>query len=305
MTRVTPAARRPQRAPRPNQWQQELNAFVRAASGAFLFATPLLFTMEMWWLGTYAKVWRLGVFLGIGLAANVALSYVAGFKRETSLSTALDEAVDALAVGIVASLSVLLVLNRVSVTDPLDSLLGKVVLQAVPLSLGASVANIVFARGESRQGGADSSGRRDGGPDQRARIPDPVRLFLSDIGATVTGGVFLGFTIAPTEEIPMLAAGLTFSHQLALIALTLGITYGIVFASGFDPQQVGGNPRGPFQSPLTETVLAYLVSLGVSLGTLYLFGHAEAGAPLGKVLGMTLVLGMPTAIGGAAGRLVI
>ena len=75
--------------------------------------------------------------------------------------------------------------------------------------------------------------------------------------------------------------------------------------SGFDPEQVHGRPSGPFQSPLTETALAYLVSLLISAGALVLFGHAEWGDPPHSVLAQALVLATPTALGGAAGRLVV
>ncbi len=63
--------------------------------------------------------------------------------------------------------------------------------------------------------------------------------------------------------------------------------------------------RGPFQSPLTETVLAYLLSLLVALLALALFDQIEWGDPLGEMVTMVLVLGLPAAVGGAAGRLVV
>ena len=103
----------------------------------------------------------------------------------------------------------------------------------------------------------------------------------------------------------MLAAGMNWPHLLALMALTLAITYCIVFVSGFDPEHIQGRPAGPFQSPLSETALAYLVSLLLSAGALFLFGHVTLDEPFHSVLSQTLVLALPTAVGGAAGRLVI
>jgi len=43
--------------PQAGSWGNELNDLVRALSGTFLFGAPLLFTMEMWWIGLY---WRDG-----------------------------------------------------------------------------------------------------------------------------------------------------------------------------------------------------------------------------------------------------
>ncbi len=38
-------------------WAQELKDFLRAFSGACIFGVPLLFTMKMCWIGTYAELW--------------------------------------------------------------------------------------------------------------------------------------------------------------------------------------------------------------------------------------------------------
>jgi putative integral membrane protein (TIGR02587 family) len=164
----------------------------------------------------------------------------------------------------------------------------------VPLCIGAAVANAIFGpHGErSREGDEQSGGEQSVG-----------EAFIADFGATIIGAIFLAFSIAPTDEVPMLAAELDFGHALALIALSLLLTYIIVFASGFGTGQ--HEQRGPFQSPLTETVLAYLLSLLVALAALYLFDRIEWGDPLGDILAQVLVLGLPAAVGGAAGRLVV
>ena len=93
----------------------------------------------------------------------------------------------------------------------------------------------------------------------------------------------------------MLAAELDLAHALALITLSLLLTYIIVFVSGFGTGQ--HEQRGPFQSPLTETVLAYLLSLLVALAALYLFDRIEWGDPLGDIVAQVLVLGLPAAVG--------
>src|SRR5690606_28376512 len=215
---------------REHGWIDEATSFGRAFAGAYLFGIPLLFTMEMWWIGTYADLWKLIVFLALTFLANVVLTYLAGFKprRETSLIASIDESVDTLAVGVVASVIVLLVLNRIAPGDPLDSILGKVIIQAIPLSIGASLANAVFDRHEGRTGEQPS-----------AAESHPWRDALNDLGATIIGGVFIGFSIAPTDEIQLLAASLDIYHEVALVALTLVIGYIIVFTSGFDPESAG------------------------------------------------------------------
>lgn len=265
--------------------------FIRAFSGAYIFGIPLLFTMEMWWIGQYADLWKLLVFLGLAFIANLGLTYAAGFKRRSTFGTTVNQAVDAVAVGIVAATIMLLLLNQIRLSEPLDSIVGKIVVQAVPLSIGASIANQIFStRGEkSRQG--ESHGEPMG----------PWHSFFSDVGATIIGGIFIGFSIAPTDEVPLIAAALDYRHLVAVIGFSLLASYMIVFASGFDQ----ASPQGLFQRPFTETTLSYVVSLAVSFVALYLFDQIEMGDPLLSMLEETLVLGVPATVGGAAGRLVI
>jgi putative integral membrane protein (TIGR02587 family) len=278
----------------PGPWQKELDDFGRAIFGAFLFGIPLLFTMEMWSLGASASTAKLLAVLGLTFVANLGLAYFAGFKRETTFRNNVDEAIDAMAVGIVTALVILLVLNRVSLGDPLASILGKIAVQTVPLSLGASIANAVFAGRGGRQG--------DDGP--LRQIP-AWRAILRDVGATIVGGLFLSLSVAPTDEIGVLAAELTVQHELALIGLSLLISYVMVFVSGFDPELRRPNGGGLFRHPASETAMAYAISLAVAFATLYVFGGVTADTPPSSAISQSLVLGLPAAIGGAAGRLVI
>lgn len=272
-------------------WAQERDDFIRAFSGAYIFGIPLLFTMEMWCIGQHADLWKLLVFLGLAFVANLGLTYAAGFKRRSTFGTTVNQAVDAVAVGIAAATIMLLVLNQIRLSEPLDSIVGKTVVQAVPLSIGASVANQIFGkRGEkSRQGESHGEPMR------------PWHSFFSDIGATVIGGIFIGFSIAPTDEVPLTAAALGYRHLVAVIGFSLVVSYMIVFASGFDQ----ASPQGLFQRPFTETMLAYVVSLLVSFVALYLFDQIEMGDTLLSIVEQTLVLAIPATVGGAAGRLVI
>lgn len=276
-------------------WHGEARTFCRAFSGAFLFGIPLLFTMEMWSLGSYTAMWKLLVMLSLALFANFSLSYFASFRhdRQRSFGGHLGQAIDAVAVGAVASAIVLLVLNRISFDHPVDSILGKIIVQIVPLSIGASIAHAVFGTGQNRQG------------NEQGRRPEAWRATINDVGATAAGGIFIGFNFAPTDEIPMLAAELGSGHMIAMIGLSLLITYAIVFESGFDPDVHRRRCGGLFNDPMTETAMAYAVSLLVAVGALYLFGGVRIGDPIGAIVAQALVLGLPTAVGGAAGRLVV
>lgn len=277
---------------RSSKW--EYGSFARAFSGAFLLGITLLYTMEMWWIGTYIAPWRLLVLLAFAFAANFALTYFVGFEKGHSFGQTLNQTIDSLAVGLVSSLVVLVVLNRIGTSDSLEAILGQVVIQALPLSIGASLANAIF-----------SSGGRGGGGSEQDSETWTVRSILKDMGVTAVGAAFVGFTVAPTAEIPLLAAELGYLHELALIGLSLVISYMIVFASGFTTQPEPQEGWTLLQRPWPETVVAYVVSLLVALIILYLFARIQIGDPIGQVVSETLVLGLPAAVGGAAGRVAV
>jgi putative integral membrane protein (TIGR02587 family) len=289
-------------ARRASAWQQELHDLVRGILGAFVFGIPLLLTQEMWSVGAGAPTWKLVVLLGAALGGAVFLTRSAGFKRRSTFRNRVDQAVHAVAIGTLAALVTLLTVNRIHLGVPLTTALGMVVVQAVPLSLGASVANVVFAEGERRYFAMDQ---------RREQEERPWRAIVHKVVATVTGGVFVGFSVAPTEEVPLLAAGLTYGHQLAVVTLSLALTHAVLFHSGFRETESPSN--GPVRAAgssrrlvghIAETGLVYTVALCVALAALF-FYNRTGGVPPTQLAAQMLVLGLPATIGGAAGRLVL
>jgi putative integral membrane protein (TIGR02587 family) len=275
-------------------WQKELDDIAHGMSGAFLFGVPLLFTMEMWWIGNFTEPLRLLIIVALAFGANLMLAYFAGFKEERSFFANILQAVEALAIGVVASAVVLLVLNQITIGDSLHHMLGTIAVQVLPMSIGASAANVLLSRGGDNLDEDGSSSN-----------PGQWKAALLDLARTIGGGMFIGFSIAPTEEVPMLAGQLSPGQELALVALTLAITYVIVFVSGFSPRQEQGQNQGPFQRPISETAASYIVALLVALGSLLIFSQVDLTEPVSSIVAKTLVLGLPTAVGGAAARVLI
>lgn len=272
-------------------WSDELTAFTRAFAGAAVFGIPLVFTMEMWWIGKSLSFNYLVVALAVGFVTNFGLARVSGFRDQHSLVMSIDQAIDAMAVGVISAAIVLFTINQLRTSDGFEQGMGTIILLSIPLSLGASIARQVFA-GRTSQG-EENNGEEDG--------LSVWQGLASDVGATIIGGVFIGMTIAPTDEVKMIAAGLTRWHLFAVILLSLLLSYIIVFASDFDEK----SPPGPFQHPISETMLAYVISLLVSFGMLLLLERVTLNDPLNDIVYQTVVLALPATIGGAGGRLVI
>jgi uncharacterized membrane protein len=77
----------------------------------------------------------------------------------------------------------------------------------------------------------------------------------------------------------------------------------ILYASGIKDHPV--HIPSLVQSPPAETIITYAASLGVALGLLWVLGEPESVGSLNNLVAATVVLGLPTAVGGAAGRIAL
>ena len=288
-----------------HSWSHQLNDMIRGASGGFLFGIPLLYTMEVWWIGSQTSPFLMLVILAITFVVVLLLNHTEGFRQIQSkqLFDTVMDSVEALAIGIVSATCILFVLGEITQETPLNEALGKSILESVPFSLGAALAG-AFLSGDrwSSSNNQDSDKQRNGSnPGKKSNF----NVTLADIGATLIGAMIIAFNIAPTDEIPMLDAAIAPPRLLAIIAVSLVISYGIVFQAGFTTQKQRRQQKGIFQRPLSETVMSYLVSLFASAFMLFFFHRLSFDDPWTLWLSRTLVLGLPATIGGAAGRLAI
>lgn len=280
--------------PEPGSWRAQLDDAVRGISGGLLFGIPLLFTMELWWIGASARPARLAEVLLVTFAAVVVLTRAAGFRRSADVrwSDVLVDSVEALALGLVCVAAVLVLLREVTTATPFAEIVGKVVYAAAPFSLGVAVARHVLRQGRDEDDDGGSAADGDEHPT------------LADLGATAVGALFVGFNIAPTQEVPMLTSALSPPALLAMMAASLVISYAVVYAAGFGDQHKRRQQQGVLQHPVTETAVAYLMALAVAALMLFFFGGL-AGDPAPWALSQVIVLGLPAAVGGAAGRITI
>jgi putative integral membrane protein (TIGR02587 family) len=260
----------------------------RAFGGAIIFAVPLLMTMEMWWLGFLMAPWRLALFIALGLPLLFGLSYFAGFEATPTLLDDLRETLAAYAIAFAASASLLLLFGVIAPGQPPHEILGKIAVQTVPAGLGA-----MLARDQLGQGGSeDEQGRR-----RHARYPG--QLFLMLVGA-----LFLSMSVAPTEEVTLIAHQMSDWHILALILASLLLMHGLVYAVEFSGQEETPPGTPAWSLFFRYTVVGYAVALLISAYILWTFGQADDTA-LAEFLRATIVLGFPAALGAAAARLLV
>jgi putative integral membrane protein (TIGR02587 family) len=279
-----------------NPWASELNDLLRGASGGFLFGVPLLYTMEVWWIGSSASMVRVLLAIVLTFAIVFMLNRTEGFRRTQDIRArdAAIDTVEAIAIGIVCAGLILLLLQEITFNTPLNEALGKLIYESMPFTLGVALANQFLSGGQDEDKGS------------AAQLPEgALNATLTDVGGTLIGAMIIAFNIAPTDEIPMLAAAVSGFGLLAVMGASLLISYAIVFAAGFANQQKRQQQEGIFQRPLSETIASYLVSLIAAALMLGFFDKVHFTDPWQVWLSHSIILGLPAAVGGAAGRLAV
>ena len=286
-----------------DNWQQELQEIISGASGGFLFGIPLLYTMEVWFIGSYVEPSILLGILVINFVVVFLLNRIEGFRPQESKTFfgAISETLETLAIGMVCALLMLLVLKRIDFQTSLVEALGKTIFEGVPFSLGVAFSRSLLS-GDAE---VDSNKLRNDRATSSKRSKIVWQDTLADLSATLIGALFIAFSIAPTDEILVLAAASSPPRLLVIIIASLLISYCIVFASNISNYHHRRQQKGLFQTPQSETIISYLISLLAGMLMLWFFHKVTFSDPWFVWLRYSIVLALPASIGGAAGRLAV
>ena len=289
-----------------SQWIEELDDVLRAVSGAFLFGIPLLYTMEVWWIGSQVDALDMSLSLAATFILLIILDYGAGFRMNKKYvwSVSILDSLVALAVAIVCAALSLKIIGYLPSDLGLENMLGRITMEAIPFGIGVGISDHLV-EGQKAQGeDPNRQQERQRGEEERT-AEGKLHGTLVDMGATALGAVIVAFAIAPTEEILFIASRQSSLGILIIMSVSLVISYIIVFEASFVSESKRMQQRGIFQHPVFETVNSYLVSLMVSLFMLWLFKILGSDQSYQEWLNYVIVLGFPASIGGAAGRLAI
>lgn len=280
--------------------REEVEDLVRGVSGGMLFGIPLLFTMEVWWVGSRTTPRLLYGVLATTFGVVYLLNRTSGFRstRDVTVADALKDTVEALAIAILCVLGVLVLIGEIRGGTSLQDAIGKIVYEAAPFAIGVGLAR-QFLRGD--RGGGEQDEATEGGRGDGA----PINATVADVGATLLGALFVAFNIAPTDEVPMITAALSPLWLVAFVVTALVVSYAIVFTAGFSSEETRRAQQGAIQHPVTETLVCYLLALASSAAMLWFFQRWSVDDPFDLVLQQAVVLSLPATIGGSAGRLAV
>lgn len=274
----------------PQPIARELIDQIRGITGALLVVGLMFhYTMETWWLGWTLPLPYLVVYALVGLSLVVVLTRSVGFHRreqgqnEASGPWSLGFSfAEILLQSFVASYLMLLILGIIDLSSSLNLVMRLGLIEVVPLGFGAALANRVF-------------GAEDEQEQQEGQFPRNIAVFS-------LGALFIASTVAPTQEMELIAVYMSWSQHLLLIALTLVLIYLILFELEFKGQQARTATDWHFH--IGTTFVVYLVGAAVSFLLLLGFGHfIDAGPAL--VYQETVILAFPASLGAAAAEVII
>jgi putative integral membrane protein (TIGR02587 family) len=261
-------------------------ALGRAIAGALIFSLPLLMTMEMWWLGFTLEPWRLIQFIAANMVLLYFLSQVAGFEESHNPLDDILDAFAAYAVAVVATSLLLWLIGAIRTDMTAEEIAGMIAVQAVPASFGAMIGAKLLGEGEEIE--AQEHWRR---------------TYTGQLFLMLAGAMFLSFTVAPTEEMILIAYQMTAWQGLGLVFLSIFALHAILYLVGFPGQNLRSE-AGAGAALLRNTLPGYAIAVCACLYILWSFGRLD-GMGFYPMAMTVAVLGVPASIGAGIARVVV
>ena len=265
--------------------KETLKEYGRGVIGGLLFSLPLVYTMEVWWNGFTAPPAYLLTCVVVTFLLLLGYNRYAGMKRDSSFREICHESVEELGLAVIVSFLFLLLLSRIDFGMSWDEITGKVIVESMIVAIGISVGTAQLGGDEeeeeedgsdprfkdqsqntsseaaSREKEKSESGEEDG--DQTEDSANFKRIILS-----ICGSVLFASSVAPTEEILMIAVGVTHLELLLMVFVSIILGGIIIYFSEFK-----GSPKerpGMFKIFLDLAVI-YCIALLVSFAFLWFF----------------------------------
>jgi putative integral membrane protein (TIGR02587 family) len=270
---------------------QSAREYIRGIAGALVFSLPLLFTMEIWQAAAALHPGRLLLYVVVTFGLLLLYNRYAGLREDAGWGEVAIDSVEEMGLGLMVAAAVLWLTGRIHGGLRLPELTAKIVMEGMTVAIGVSV-------GTAQLGGeadGDEGLCGDDGPEEHD--------YLEQAALGLCGAMLFAANIAPTDEVSIIAAECHPAALLILAAVSL-----VCCALVLHFSEMHGTDRFVArESPLHKwrgVVTTYAVALVASAGCLYLFGRLDD-QPWTQVLAMTVVVGLPAALGASAGRLLL
>ncbi|HEX8476319.1 MAG TPA: TIGR02587 family membrane protein [Pyrinomonadaceae bacterium] len=317
---------------------ESLQEYGRGVAGGLIVSLPLLYTMEVWWVGFIAHPWRLLAYIVATFVLLLGYNRYAGLRRDASMTEVAIDSVEEMGIGFLVAALALFLLGRITSDMAANEVVGRIVIEAMTVAIGVSVGTAQLGGGEDDEGfegngtqarqsverraGAQQAragktggraGKDDKGEDGEAsKTTNTHDAGMADKGEIHFGGqvviafcgaVLFAANVAPTEEIVMIASEISSWRLFALASLSLLMGALILHFSEFTGAE-NFVPKENFMTVVVGTVVTYALALAASMLILFFFGRFD-GEALITCLAQTVVLGVAATLGASAGRLLL
>lgn len=282
--------------------KESLQEYARGIAGGLLFSFPILYTMEVWWAGFIASPISLLAVSILTFFLLLGYNRYAGMRPDANWAEVVIDSIEEMGLGMLLSFSVLLTLNRIQPGSmSIDEIMGKVIVEAMFVSIGVSIGTAQLGTGN---GGGKGRDENEGKEPENNEDKSSYRKSKTAIAVlALCGSIIVGGNVAPTEEVLMIAVEASPMHVL-LMAL-LSILLSVIITSFIDFKGTSRQKPDNFVYHITfDTCISYVVALAASAFVLWFFGRF-GNTSFWNCFSQVVVLGVLSSIGASAGRLLI
>lgn len=257
--------------------------------------------MEVWWNGFIAPPEYLLCCIGTTYLLLLGYNKYAGMKEGSSFFEICWDSVEEIGLAFIVSFLFLLLISRIDFGMSLSEIAGKVIVVAMIVAIGISVGTAQLGDGNGKDSNSDGKGKQSkSGPSSEGSAKKDSSI-KKRIILTICGSVLIASSVAPTEEILLIAVSSNSIQLLLMVLVSLLITGIILYFSDFK----GAAKTKPGNIPMfVELAANYIIALFVAFAFLWFFGRVQD-IGLNIVVAQIIVLGIPGTIGASAGRLLI
>jgi putative integral membrane protein (TIGR02587 family) len=204
--------------------------------------------MELWRHGATISADRLLLSMAATLGILILFNRTIGSHPDSTWKEVTMESVEELGLGMITSAVVLLLIGRVRMGMPMQEWIGKVTAEALVTSIGVSIGTVQF------------------GAPSHARVKEGGFPILGQVAIAFCGSIFLAASIAPTEEILLIAV-----EQSSASALQLLIALVVASAVMLGFSDLRRRPEFRIECGIPRVIFGPIVTVGVSLVTAAFF----------------------------------
>ena len=230
-------------------WRDELADAVRGVASGLLIGVPVVFTVDSWWLGEQVSPSDALALIAFSYVLTLVAVYWIGFRRGLRRGGEyFADALEAVALAIITLTVIFWTLGQIGDDESASIVVGRISVGLPAVSLGIAIANHLLGREMSplNPDAGDASAERWG------RFHSGWRLTLLKLAATAAGALFVSIAIVPTDELNEIATYVPIEHLPLVVALSLLVSYVVVFAAGFAGESRRRSRRHASAAPLAR-----------------------------------------------------